>query len=155
MDVWQSIGVERSHFQSLVSLLSLRNGGQLEHSSSDLSDPGDEPGDSNSVNSSDSIINNPVSEGKYDALRKRFLDRLAELFSQEDDPRFVVAAAMRELPSDEGVDVYMARNHGFHKEGRLRKEDEDMFNIIQEALGKVSLRASGELSISSMYPEVL
>ena len=146
MDIWQSVGIERSHFQSLTSLLSLRYGGQLDHSNSSQVDKEDMI-DSESVSSLDSNANNPMFEDTYDALRKRFLDRLAEFFSREEGPRSVVATAMLELHSDEGVNVYMARNQGFHNNGHLRKEDGALIKMIEKALSKVSLKTSGKTTL--------
>ena len=140
MDIWQNAGVDRSNFQSLAILLSLRNGGQLAYP-----DPSDEAAETESVTSVDTCANNLLSGEDHDAVQKRFLDRLAELFAREKDYKYVVATALIERPSDEGIIIYMARNHGFHKNGVLLEDERKLIRTIEETLSKTSQQASGEL----------
>jgi hypothetical protein len=67
-----------------------------------------------------------------DKLRKRFLDRFAELFAAERNGHFVAAAVLREAECEDRVDIWLARNNGFStpRDKEMIKAIEDEFNQL-------------------------
>jgi hypothetical protein len=68
-----------------------------------------------------------------DKLRKRFLDRFAELFAAERNGHFVAAAVLREAECEDRVDIWLARNNGFST-----SRDEEMIQAIEDELNQLS-----------------
>jgi hypothetical protein len=124
---------------NLINLLALRAGspirpavpGTLEQGLSAGSGSGDELGlvdDEDFAHTTDQDqLRQPQA---HDKLRKRFLDRFAELFAAERKGHFVAAAVLRESDCEDRVDIWLARNNGFStsRDKEMIKAIEDEFN---------------------------
>jgi hypothetical protein len=124
---------------NLINLLALRAGspirpavpGTLEQGLSAGSGSGDELGlvdDEDFAHTTDQDqLRQPQARDK---LRKRFLDRFAELFAAERKGHFVAAAVLRESDCEDRVDIWLARNNGFStsRDKEMIKAIEDEFN---------------------------
>ena len=111
---WDSPGLKKAEFIALTSLLSMRNGGQLEpldnfdarHDGADESED-----ETASQHTDDTTRPRQFTVSSKDNLRRQFLDRFAEVLSKKKDARHVACAVMQE---QEGcVRIWVARNEGF------------------------------------------
>ncbi|KAJ3839151.1 hypothetical protein F5878DRAFT_138453 [Lentinula raphanica] len=115
--------------QALISLLSLRNGGQLElptkHSFSRSSH---QKYTYTQTDFSDSDIVSPTSDSTMNfiddnlGLKRRFLDHFAEIVSKEEGGPHVACAVMREYADH--VNIWVARNEG------LSEKDSSFFDAF-------------------------
>src|SRR5436190_14275156 len=87
---WGLPDVDQGKFLALTDLLSLRNGGQLEP---DFDEPTD---DDSNVSDSDTARPERLSYSGHERLKKKFLDRFAELVSCRKGRTHVCCAAMSE-----------------------------------------------------------
>jgi hypothetical protein len=112
---WDSPGLNKAEFIALTSLLSMRNGGQLEPlenfdaSHDDSSDESEDEAASQSTD--DTTRPRQFTVSSKDNLRRRFLDRFAEALSKKKDARHVACAVMQE--QEDRVRIWVARNEGF------------------------------------------
>lgn len=74
------------------------------------------------------------------------MNRLAKLFSRADDPGFVAATSIVEHVAEDSMDIFMARNLGFHDKDRKRlKEDKTLINVLEKSITMIFLRGPGKL----------
>ena len=128
-------------FTSFACLLSLRNGGQLDPTAVDGVDELDELDDINNDDSESvkTTSTDLIVQPKLDGLRKRFLDRLAELLANERGGTHVSSAIMSDQIHGERVDIWVARNCGFEKRnGSVKTADEALLDKLQLALRSCS-----------------
>jgi hypothetical protein len=112
---WDSPGLNKVEFIALTSLLSMRNGGQLEpldNFDTSHDDSTDESGDETaSQHTDDTTRPRQFTVSSKDILRRRFLDRFAEALAKKKDVRHVACAVMQE--QEDRVRIWVARNEGF------------------------------------------
>ena len=133
--------IDWREFTALACLLSLRNSGQLDPHAIDDEEDLDEldrfhSDDASVVTTSTDLI----AQAEPDGLKKRFLDRLAELLAKEKGGTHVASAVIRD-ESQEGrrVDIWVARNCGFEKcRGTVKTADEVLLEKVRMALGSHS-----------------
>ena len=131
---WNYPGLNWSHFHSLANLLSLRNGGQAEPSSSsdtvleEECDPDDNvDGDTSSI---DTRLAHQISDSGHEKLKRRFLDCLAAFAANKKGGTGVACSAMKE--AEDNVVIWIARNEGFPDEDKLT------FDKLGKVLGSLS-----------------
>jgi hypothetical protein len=127
---------------NLINLLALRAGSPIRPAVSDTleqglsagSGSGDELGlvdDEDFAHTTDQDqLRQPQARDK---LRKRFLDRFAELFAAERNGHFVAAAVLREAECEDRVDIWLARNNGFST-----SRDKEMIKAVEEEFNQLS-----------------
>ncbi|KAH8806868.1 hypothetical protein DL96DRAFT_1763937 [Flagelloscypha sp. PMI_526] len=123
---WNLPELNKPEFVALTSLLSLKNGGQLdpldqvslemEAEELDEADDDDEEGSISSTLSGDTTSPQRISQSSGSQLKKRFLDRLAEVLAHEPGALYVSCAVMQEY--EDHVVVRVACNQGFKKSDR-------------------------------------
>lgn len=143
---WNTSGLNWSHFHSLANLLSLRNGGQAEHSSvtdivleEDEQSDDTEDGDTSSVNTG---LAQRLSESGHGKLKRRFLDCLAEFAANKKGGIAVACSAMKE--AEDNVVIWIARNEGFSDADKLA------FDKFGKTLGSLSCN-SGASCVTSLF----
>ncbi|KAJ3914720.1 hypothetical protein F5877DRAFT_70471 [Lentinula edodes] len=106
----------RPEFNALITLLSLRNGRQLEPEldSPSIGDHSPTMGFSNAIFQRPNLRSNSSSTSNH--LKERFLDRLAEVVSNEKGSKHVACTIMKEY--ENRVEVYASRNEGFREKDR-------------------------------------
>ncbi|KAJ3846175.1 hypothetical protein EV368DRAFT_6477, partial [Lentinula lateritia] len=104
-------------FNALITLLSLRNGRQLEPEldSPSIGDHSPTMGFSNAIRQRPNLRSK--SSSRSNALKERFLDRLAEVISNRKDVKYVTCTVMMEYK--DWVVVYASRNDGFDEKDRI------------------------------------
>lgn len=128
---WDSPGLSKAEFLALTSLLSMRNGGQLEpldnfdtshdHSTDESED------EVASQYTDDTTRPRQFTASSKDNLRRRFLDRFAEVLSKKKDARHVACAVMQE--QEDRVRIWVARNEGFdHSDSEFLSKFASCFN---------------------------
>jgi hypothetical protein len=156
---------EMQQLSALASLLSFRNGGQLDPEA--INDPpkaiNDPPkaahghqkainGPKNHNNESNSSSEDIAqiafpSQKRDDGLRKRFLDRLSELIANDKGGNHVSCAVMRENVENECADIWIARNSGFVKgDGTNEEKDFAFLDKLESVLRSVAQDRSDKLS---------
>jgi hypothetical protein len=145
---WTHPGVNASHFHSLANLLSLRNGGQAELSSSlSLSsialleesctlDHDDDSADGDTHSLATDFAHR-ISTSGHGRLKRAFLDCVAEVAARKKGGTAVACSAMKEEGED-GVFVWIAWNEGF-VDG-----DVGVFGRIGELLGQLGRSDGGD-----------
>ena len=143
---WSRPGLNWSHFHSLANLLSLRNGGQAEPSSSydtvleDDWDPDDnDDGDSPSI---DTRHAHQISGSGHGRLKRRFLDCLAKFAANKSGGKAVACSAMKE--AEDNVVIWISRNEGFSDVDKL------VFDRLGNVLGSLS-RNSGTSRVTAWF----
>ena len=145
-------------FTVFAQLLSLRNGGQMGIAQLDEFDQLDSPADDESIVS----LNTTAADRGFDArdlgLRKRFLDRLSELLAYERGGDHVSCAVLREDEAEGRVDIWVARNTGFHSKGKSgqgnSRDDFAMIEMLEETVGTVATGQPGK-PVIYMYHELM
>ncbi|KIN95022.1 hypothetical protein M404DRAFT_334734 [Pisolithus tinctorius Marx 270] len=122
-------------FISLVNLLSLRNGGQLQPSKKE-----EEEHEDNDVCADDEST---VWGGKEDEFKQRFLDRFAEIMSRDKGGEHVCCVALREsgdqrLDEDVKISLLVARNANF------KNLDENFRRRLEKLLATIGTSVSGQ-----------
>ncbi|SMR61076.1 unnamed protein product [Zymoseptoria tritici ST99CH_1E4] len=125
---------------TLINLLFLRAGNVINSAApenfgldADLdTDDGDGDDSSDSEVSANTAQRDELSQA-HGHLRRRFLNRLAELFAAERNGRFVTAAVFREEEHEARVDVWLARNNGFETH-----KDKKMIAAVETALNQLA-----------------
>ncbi|KAF8828508.1 hypothetical protein HHX47_DHR3000307 [Lentinula edodes] len=107
----------RPEFNALITLLSLRNGRQLEPEldSPSIGDHSPTMGFSNAIFQRPNLRSNSSSTSNH--LKERFLDRLAEVISNRKGVEYVTCTVMTEY--EDCVVVYASRNDGFDEKDRI------------------------------------
>lgn len=123
---------------TLIDLLSLRAGNPIRPTISDVveldsDDLLEEGHDFSDVGESDKPVDQDGEQRPFDSLRRRFLDRIAELFAAERNGSFVTAAVLREVEREDRVDIWVARNNGFKE-----NKDKEMITATELALNKLA-----------------
>ena len=145
---WNYPGLDWSHFHSLANLLSLRNGGQAEPSSSydtvveeeEEGYPDDsKDGDTSSV---DTRHAHQISDSGHERLKRRFLDCLAEFAANRKGGKAVACSAMKE--AEDNVVIWIARNEGFSD------ADKVVFDKVEKMLGSLSCNG-GTSRVTALY----
>ena len=146
---WNRSGLNWSHFHSLANLLSLRNGGQAEPSSSydtydtvleEDWDPDDnDDGDSPSI---DTRHAHQISGSGHGRLKRGFLDCLAEFAANKSGGKAVACSAMKE--AEDNVVIWISRNEGFSDMDKL------VFDKLGNVLGSLS-RNSGTSRVTALF----
>ena len=146
--------VDWREFTSLACLLSLRLGGRPSPQAADSVDELDELDGLNNDDTNGSIgtaSTDLIRQSKLDDLRKRFLDRLAELLAREKGGTHVASAFMNNESQEARINIWVARNCGFAKSnGRNNTADEVIIDKLKAVLeccsqpgfGKTVLAAS-------------
>ena len=143
---WNYPGLNWSHFHSLANLLSLRNGGQAEPSSSyntvleDERDP--DHNTDGDVSSMDTRLAYQLSDSGHERLKRRFLDCLAEFAANRKGGTTVACSAMKE--AEDNVVIWIARNEGFSDVDRLT------FDKLGKRLGSLSCN-SGTSRVTAIF----
>lgn len=143
---WSHEGLNWSHFHSLANLLSLRNGGQAEPSSSpdtvleeDWDSDDHMDGDRSSM---DTRLAHQISGSEHGRLKRRFLDCLAEFAANKKGGTAVACSAMKE--AEDNVIIWIARNEGFSDVDKL------VFDKLGEILGSLSCN-SGTSRVTALF----
>ncbi|KAL3423505.1 hypothetical protein PVAG01_05252 [Phlyctema vagabunda] len=124
---WDLPGLDGPQFIALASLLTLRNGGQIEPASLPDNDlEANSSGDESDTGSLDTLRPQRISKSGHGILKRKFLDALAELAANKKGGRFVACSAMRE--EEDSVTIWIARNEGF------QQVDEVFFQRLRELL---------------------
>lgn len=111
---WDVSGLNGAEFQALSNALRLRSGGHLEPTFAQIgSEEKLEANDETDNDAASDLVNLISDFSDHVRLKKRFLDRLAELAANEKKPGAVACAAMREF--DGPVVVWISRNEGFEE----------------------------------------
>ena len=149
---WDLDGLDAPRFRAFANLLSIRHGGQLgdpelsEGAVLDNSDEEDDLDDDISEAATDHVV--PISSSGHGHLKKKFLDRFAEIVSRErsaEGPHpvsrtskkpqvskssrsessnsFVATATLREY--EDHVKIYVTRNNG------LQEQDQEFFRRVE------------------------
>lgn len=95
-------------FYALTSLLRLRNGGQLQEPSTPADDWNDSSDILSEANDNDSIMGLPERGDYNKELKERFLDRTAELVSDDHGGLEVTATVLVEWP--DVAEIHIAQN---------------------------------------------
>ncbi|KAF2434947.1 hypothetical protein EJ08DRAFT_385470 [Tothia fuscella] len=98
-------GLNEAKFRAFTSFLQLQNGGQVEPKSCLVTPPDDLEDDT------DTLTPQQLSGLNCDELKKRFLDRIAEIASRDAGGSFVAAAVL--VDGENGTELLLARNQGF------------------------------------------
>ena len=140
--------VDWREFTAFACLLALRNEGQLDPQATDGVDELNELdglSDDNANDSVDTMSTDLIAQAKPDCLRKKFLDRLAELLAKEKGGTHVSSAFMKDEIHGGRVDIWVARNCGFEKgTGTVKTADEVLLDKLQVALESCSQPCSGK-----------
>lgn len=127
---------------TLNNLLSLRNGGPIGLAGAsdirlDTNGEIDIDADDTSRDSEkcDVIAGNSADTATIEKLRRRFLDRLAELFAAGRNGTSVTAAMLREVEREDHVDIWLARNNGFQADEDKKMIQETETMLYQNAGG--------------------
>jgi hypothetical protein len=130
---WELEGLNEAHFAALASLLSLRNGGQLEPETVDDSIDADADADADADEDIEHISVCDATEDLLaeasctpEQLKTQFLDRLAEVISTRKGGYYVASVAMREM--ERRTTIFVALNSPF------RSEDTKFFRTIEKCL---------------------
>jgi hypothetical protein len=110
--VWSLQGLNKHHFMAFGNLLALCNGGQVEPASLReelLSE--EQPDDDSDSGSVDTNRPQPISKPGHDALKRKFLDYLAECAAHKKGGKSVACSVMKE--AEESVTIWITRNEGF------------------------------------------
>jgi hypothetical protein len=141
--VWSRQGLNKHHFTAFGNLLALRNGGQVEPASlpEELlpEEQSDESSDSGSIDTSRPQL---ISKSGHDALKRKFLDCLAEFAANKKGGQWVACSAMKE--AEDSVIIWITRNEGF------RDFEKVVFDQVADGLSKLSC-GDGMLS-AIQYP---
>jgi hypothetical protein len=122
----------------LINLLSLRAGNAVRPTISDAvgldsDDLVEDGNESSNVGGSVDAADQDGQQLPFDRLRRRFLDRIAEVFAAERNGSFVAAAVLREVEREDHVDIWVARNNGFKED-----KDKEMIIATELALNKLA-----------------
>ena len=123
---------------TLVNLLSLRNGGPVDlakSSSMGFDTDGGIDGDPDDLSSDSGRFHEiaGVSADSLEELRRRFLDRLAELCAAGRNGASVTATMLREVEREDHVDIWLARNGGFRA-----AEDKEIIQVTETMLDQIA-----------------
>jgi hypothetical protein len=130
---------------ALANLLLIREGDQLDP---DATNNFEELGDLTDDASVDTIRTDVLSLAQNESLRKRFLDRIAELFAKDAGGLHVSCTAIRENEKEERVDVWIARNSGIIKaDGSIEKPVSDLIAKLKQVLPAASAGNAGKIYI--------
>ncbi|KAL6307475.1 hypothetical protein BKA93DRAFT_893568 [Sparassis latifolia] len=118
---------DEEQFIALVNLLSLRNGGQLDAGSGedDVLNHSDEV----DIDDGDTVHPHLMSGVDDDCLKRKVLDRMAEVASRDKGGRQVSCAILQE--KDDAITIYLSRNEGFDK------TDKDFFKKTEKLLAAI------------------
>lgn len=138
--LWGLEGLDESRFRALTSLFRLRNGGQLE---APVEDSGELQYDAAIINSStveeddgDSIGPQTFTNFDEKELKRRFLDRVAELVSNVRGGPHVAGTLLVEWP--EKTEILVAKNGGCFKGDRdLLETLQTLIRVVARSDGKV------------------
>jgi hypothetical protein len=128
---WNYPGLNKTHFNALGNLLSLRNGGQVEPAW--LPDemleevPEEDDWDAASV---DTRKAHQISDSGHNRLKRKFLDCLAEFAANRKNGKTVACTAMKE--AEDNVTLWIARNEGFPD------QEKPLFHNLSELLSRLS-----------------
>lgn len=110
--IWTQPGLDQNQFIALTNLLSLRNNGQVEPTSTyEEMDPDKQSYDGDDSDSIDTAVGQQLSVSGHDKLKRQFLDDVAEFAAKEHGALFVACTAMREREED--VEILITRNTPF------------------------------------------
>lgn len=122
---WALPGLDGPRFRAMTNLLSLRNGGQLDTPEFDEADDSDaSDGSETSISEADTTHPVNLHSSGHMPLKKKFLDRLAEVISKQHKWRHVACTVLKE--SEDQVDVYVTKNDG------LDKDDQAFFRTLEK-----------------------
>jgi len=135
--IWSLPGLNRHHFTAFSNLLALRNGGQVSPASLReellLGEQSDNDSDSGSMDTRRAQL---ISKSGHDALKRRFLDGLAEFAANRKGGQWVACSAMRE--AEDTVVIWITRNEGF------QDFEKEVFDGAADCLSRLA-RSSGML----------
>lgn len=107
--IWGQPGLNQNQFVALTNLLSLRNNGQIEPTSTfEALDPSRDSYDDDDSESIDTSVGQQISSSGNDTLKRHFLDDIAEFAAKEHGVRFVACTAM--IEREEEVEILISRN---------------------------------------------
>lgn len=113
---WNHPSLDECQFIALTTLLSLRNGGQLEPLLKNIRDEEDSSEEEDIASVADTTHPDEISACENEGLQKRFLDRFAELVACERAATHVACATM--MQDEESTKIWTARNEGFVEKDR-------------------------------------
>ena len=132
-------------FTAFAQLLQLRSGGQLNPSSIDEFDQLDDLTNDEVVSIADTVEVDHSFASSDSGLRKRFLDRLSELFAKDTGGPHVSSAMMREDEKKGEMEIWLARNSGFASSQTSQLADEENFiHNLETSLGLISRGGLGK-----------
>ncbi|KAF8848410.1 hypothetical protein BDZ45DRAFT_810815 [Acephala macrosclerotiorum] len=135
--IWSLPGLNRHHFTAFGNLLALRNGGQVEPASlREKLLSGEQSDDDSDSGSIDTSRAQPISKSGHDALKRKFLDCLAEFTANRKGGQSVACSAMKE--AEDSVTIWITRNEGF------QDFEKEVFDRVADRLSKLSCGSDTE-----------
>ncbi|KAK1749421.1 hypothetical protein QBC47DRAFT_355084 [Echria macrotheca] len=144
---WKEQGLDRARFEALTKLLRLRHQGQVEPPTQ-FEDDGEQDDDAQGPDEMDcsSVKASPPTDLEAGRLRRRFLDRLAELIADQKGGRHVAATAMSVAP--DRVKVTVAKNDKF------RATDMEFLERVQSLLRQIATSTHDGGSKDALWAEL-